>query len=234
MAAAATATSMRQRLSFWFSAVRRAFQRLVATMRRDPLPFAGSATALLGIVLLLLSHGHAVPTAPGTTSSRGSRTTVIYYTPEPTKGHPATEPPTQPAITPPAQTATPEWPMVGPVVQGYGWTYDHAAGYWYFHAAWDIGGHAGETARAAMPGTVQSVSQSPTLGEVVVVAGPSGLSETYGGFTTVAVTPGQSLSEGQTIGTLGAIPGEQDGVHLHFGIERGAQPVDPTLYLPAP
>lgn len=237
--AAVTAKSMRHRLSIWISAAQRAFQRLVEMIRRDPLPFAGSGTALLGIVLLLAARGHAVPTAPGTASTRGGHTTVIYYTPpNPETGKqttsPSTQPATQPVTTTPVQTSPPEWPMVGPVVQGYGWTYDHTAGYWYFHAAWDIAGRVGETAHAAMPGTVQSVSQSSALGDVVVVEGPNGLRETYGGFTTVAVTQGQSLAEGQMIGTLGAIPGEADGVHLHFGIERGGQPVDPTLYLPAP
>lgn len=229
---------MRQRFLGWLHRFRRAVVRLTDAVRRDPLPAAGGATAVLGIVLLLAARGNALPTAPGVAHPYRGRTGVIYYPPRPAVGHPDYVPPqaTAPATsTVTAAPAPPQWPLTGMVVQGYGWAYDRLGGYWYFHSGWDIGGHAGEAVRAAMPGTVQSVAASPFLGEVVTVRTPGGLLETYGGLGAADVAIGQSVAQGAEIGTLGgAVPGEQDGVHLHFAIERGDQPMNPDAYLHAP
>lgn len=240
MAAGHGQIDMRQRLVTWFASIRRSALRLTDRVRRDPLPFAGGATALVGIVLLLAAHGRAVPTAPGTTASHPGHTTVIYYPPRPGVGKDESPPTTAPSgvTTPavaPAPPAVPEWPIEGTVVQGYSWAYDRAAGYWYFHTAWDIQGTRGEQVRAAAAGTVASVTDSPSLGEVIVVSGGNGLSETYGGLGTADVSSGQSVAEGEALGTLGGpVAGEQDGVHLHFAVDRGNQPIDPGSFLPAP
>lgn len=230
---------MRQRFLGLLHRLRLAIVRVWDAARRDPLPAAGGATALLGIVLLVAARGHAVPLVPGVGShpSRG-KVSVIYYPPRPAVGHTEYTPsPTSVAVTPPvvAQPLAPQWPVTGMVVQGYGWAYDRLGGYWYFHTGWDIRGFVGEAVRAAMGGTVEAVAASPLLGETVTVKTPGGLLETYAGLGAADVATGQGVVQGEQIGTLsGAIAGEQDGVHLHFAIERGGQPVDPDAFLPAP
>ena len=53
----------------------------------------------------------------------------------------------------------------------------------------------------------------------------------YAHLSTVNVSQGQQVSQGQAIGIIGAT-GNAQGIHLHFEVRVGGGPVNPLGYLP--
>jgi murein DD-endopeptidase MepM/ murein hydrolase activator NlpD len=65
----------------------------------------------------------------------------------------------------------------------------------------------------------------------VVVVSPGGIETLYAHFSSIAVSAGQQVSQGQTLGGAGQT-GRADGVHLHFEVIDNGVRVDPLAYLP--
>lgn len=87
---------------------------------------------------------------------------------------------------------------------------------------------AGTPVRAAGPGEVALVSQSlGGLGTIVLIRHTDDLMTVYGRISDVSVERGESVAQGQTIGTVAA--GSDPG--LHFEVRRGTDSVDPAAYL---
>lgn len=86
---------------------------------------------------------------------------------------------------------------------------------------------------AAAAGKVAKVIYDPLLGNEVVIQTQTGLQMTYASLGATAVSPGQSVSAGQKIGTSGRAPMESsEPVHLHFEVAKDGTPIDPTSLLP--
>jgi murein DD-endopeptidase MepM/ murein hydrolase activator NlpD len=86
---------------------------------------------------------------------------------------------------------------------------------------------------AATAGTVVFAGGNPccSYGLYVVVDSPEGVRTLYGHLSSFAVTRGQKVRQGQTLGKVGNT-GTSTGTHLHFEvIDRGVR-VDPLRYLP--
>jgi len=92
------------------------------------------------------------------------------------------------------------------------------------HNAVDLAADYGTTISAAAPGTVIIAKSNGAwnggYGNYVVISHPNGTQTLYAHMSKAAVTPGESVTRGQTIGYLGST-GHSTGPHVHFEI-RGA------------
>ena len=132
------------------------------------------------------------------------------------------------------------WPAGGNVSQGYGCTsyplYPPRAGCAHFHDGIDIAGNSGSRIIAADSGVVMMAGYNPYEGSnaaiIIVIAHGGGLSTLYAHMRGVAVSQGQTVKRGQTIGYMGST-GNSTGTHLHFEVWAGGDwnPVNPYGYL---
>ena len=113
------------------------------------------------------------------------------------------------------------------------------------HGAIDIaGGNAGAAIVASKSGTVVRVVTGCThnyakssscgcgggYGNYVIIQHDGTYSTLYGHMASVAVSVGQTVSQGQTIGYVGST-GFSTGFHLHFEVRVNGAKVDPMKYL---
>jgi murein DD-endopeptidase MepM/ murein hydrolase activator NlpD len=56
------------------------------------------------------------------------------------------------------------------------------------------------------------------------------MSTLYGHQSSIIVSSGQNVSQGQVIGYVGST-GKSTGCHLHFEVRVNGDPVDPRAYL---
>ena len=63
------------------------------------------------------------------------------------------------------------------------------------------------------------------------IRSPDGIVTRYAHLSSVHVSIGQQVSQGQTLGIIGAT-GNAQGVHLHFEVRINGSPVNPLSYLP--
>src|SRR2546427_687474 len=89
-------------------------------------------------------------------------------------------------------------------------------------------GRRGARSGSSRAGSPSSTSRSP--GRLVVLDHGLGLYTLYFHLDSVAVSEGERVERGQTIGGVGA-SGRATGPHLHFGAQVGAARVDPTALL---
>jgi murein DD-endopeptidase MepM/ murein hydrolase activator NlpD len=88
----------------------------------------------------------------------------------------------------------------------------------------DLGAHAGTPIEAAAKGTVilsRMGGWNGGYGNYVIIDNGGGIETLYAHMTVTKVTVGDSVSAGETIGTVGT-SGEATGPHLHFEV-RGAE-----------
>ena len=104
-------------------------------------------------------------------------------------------------------------------------------GYSHFHTGLDYGLPLGTPIDAAAGGTVVAAGWDTTgFGNRVIVDHDNGVRTLYGHLQKVEVQPGAVVTAGQEIGLSGST-GNSSGPHLHFGVEKDGQWVDPTPYL---
>jgi murein DD-endopeptidase MepM/ murein hydrolase activator NlpD len=119
------------------------------------------------------------------------------------------------------------WPVDGPVVSGFGMRWGR------MHTGIDIAVPEGTPIRAADAGTValvQSESESGGYGNFTCIDHGEGLETCYAHQSSVAVSAGETVSQGQVIGYTGCT-GHCFGPHLHFEVRVGGVPTDPLGYL---
>lgn len=133
---------------------------------------------------------------------------------------------------------TMQYPVPGSVVSAFSsdtLTYNEAMGDWRTHNGVDLSAEVGDTVVAAWSGKVTSVREDAVLGTVVTVDCGEGYTTVYGNLAeTTAVSAGDSVSAGDTLGTVGTTAaGEEHGgaAFLHFEVLQDGQYVDPMIYL---
>jgi murein DD-endopeptidase MepM/ murein hydrolase activator NlpD len=94
--------------------------------------------------------------------------------------------------------------------------------HWY-NAVDFSNGKCGEPILAAAGGTVLKAGWNRTAGNYVKILHPNGVVTMYGHLQTIFVSPGEQVSQGQIIGTMGAT-GKATGCHLHFGVYGARNP----------
>jgi hypothetical protein len=115
------------------------------------------------------------------------------------------------------------WPVEGAIVSAFG---DAARP---DHRGIDLAARSGEPVAAALLGRARFVGAMPGYDNVVVLAHDGGLSTAYAHLGGVRVREGETVSRGQTIGTVGP------GGYLHYETRQASEAVDPEkLYVVAP
>ncbi len=97
-----------------------------------------------------------------------------------------------------------------------------------FHTGTDFAGKP--TAFAAAAGTVVEVRMRNGYGLTVVVDHGNGIATSYSHLARAAVSSGQKITQGQTIGTVGHT-GDATGDHLHFEVRVHGVTTDPMSWL---
>jgi septal ring factor EnvC (AmiA/AmiB activator) len=137
--------------------------------------------------------------------------------------------PTSPTLTA-ADAGTLGWPVGGRIVYRFG----RAAQPNGTIIRWNgigIGAAAGSPVRAVEAGTVVLAAPFEAYGPTVVVSHGGGYYSLYLYLRDVSVREGQSVTRGQTVGTVGG-EGTPEGAHIEFQIRTpGGQAVDPLGWL---
>ena len=116
------------------------------------------------------------------------------------------------------------WPVNGPVVSPFGMRWGR------MHTGIDIGVSYGTPIHAAASGQVIYAGWMEGYGNLVFIDHGRGISTGYAHQSSIAVSNGQSVTQGQVIGYVGCT-GHCFGPHLHFEVRVNGTPVDPLGYL---
>lgn len=113
---------------------------------------------------------------------------------------------------------------------GYGARTPPTAGASSFHGGYDFPQPSGTNVPAALSGRVSFAGQRGGYGNTVIVDHGNGLQSLYGHLSSIAVSLGQMVRQGQQIGAVGST-GTSTGNHLHEEFRRNGVAVDPaTIY----
>jgi murein DD-endopeptidase MepM/ murein hydrolase activator NlpD len=183
-------------------------------------------------------------TAPAV-SSKPSASPATSASPSPS---PSTSPSTSPSASPsPAaeQTAAEApaasvftWPVRGEVLSDFSLevlAYDETMGDWRTHSGMDIAASLGAQVGAIASGTVEQVYDDDLMGTTVVIDHGDGLKSSYSNLaSTPTVSPGDAVSPGSVIGSVGetALAEQTRAAHLHLELTQDGISVDPANYLP--
>lgn len=122
------------------------------------------------------------------------------------------------------------WPTSGPITSPFGYRIHPIFGTQIYHSGIDIGVDTGTPIMAADNGVVIEADWLGGYGYAVVIDHGNGLSTLYGHNSELAVSPGQSVQQGQVIAYAGST-GYSTGPHCHFEVRVNGSPVDPMGYL---
>ena len=100
------------------------------------------------------------------------------------------------------------------------------------HEGVDLGGHRGDRIHASTEGRVIEVAWVRGYGKTIIIYHGGGWSTLYAHLNKYNVKKGKSVQEGAVIGFMGRT-GHAEANHLHFEIRKGADPLDPLLFLPS-
>ncbi len=122
------------------------------------------------------------------------------------------------------------WPVEGQVTGSFGERIDPFNGEGAFHSGVDISSAYGHPIIAPADGIVTFADFMGGYGKAIMVDHGHGISTRYGHLSGFAVTPGQQIHRGDTIGYIGS-SGRSTGPHLHYEVRINDTPVNPYKYL---
>lgn len=105
---------------------------------------------------------------------------------------------------------------------------------WITHLGIDIKAEKATVVKASAAGTVTNIKNDPRYGLSVIIEHTNGYKTIYSNLLTAEfVEVGESVTQGQTLGTVGntATFEVADESHLHFEILKDDENVDPEIYL---
>lgn len=113
--------------------------------------------------------------------------------------------------------------------------YSQTMGDWRVHPGVDLAAEAGSIVKSATAGVVKEIVEDPQWGVTVVITHADGYEGYYCGLgSTTLVEQGDTVSTGQEIGSIKEVPVEcVEESHLHFGLKKDGEWVDPIAYLDA-
>lgn len=122
------------------------------------------------------------------------------------------------------------WPVQGRVSGSFGERIDPFSGEGAFHRGVDIAADVGTRIIAPADGVVRFSEIVNGYGRTVLIDHGNGISTLYGHMSGYAVTPGELVHRGDTIGYVGQ-SGRSTGPHLHYEVRIFNTPVNPNKYL---
>lgn len=129
-----------------------------------------------------------------------------------------------------ANSAPNLWPVEGPITGSFGERIDPFNGEGAFHSGVDISASYGQAVIAPADGMVAFADFQGGYGREIVLDHGHGITTRYGHLANFAVTPGQYVHRGDTIGYVG-LSGRSTGPHLHYEVRINDTPVNPHKYL---
>ena len=134
-----------------------------------------------------------------------------------------------------------EWPLwYHKILSPFGNRIHPITGENKFHNGVDIAVGYGEPVTAAAKGTVVKVelpvpgqdhgAEDTVYGNHLIIDHGIGTETLYAHCRDVVVKPGQEVKAGQLVAYVGST-GSSTGAHLHFGVRRNGEWVDPAIYL---
>ena len=122
------------------------------------------------------------------------------------------------------------WPVSGRLTSSFGYRIHPIFGTKRLHTGIDLAASTGTPIRAAGPGEVILAETYGGYGRAVVIDHGGGLTTLYAHQSSIAVSRGDTVITGETIGNVGCT-GYCTGPHLHFETRENGTPVDPLKYL---
>ena len=128
-------------------------------------------------------------------------------------------------------------PVEGSTVADYAMevlSYNETTRDWRVHDGVDIAAEAGTSVCAAAAGEVYTVYQDEEMGTTVVIRHDGGYTTKYSSLAEdVTVSAGDTVTMGQTIGTVGstALMETALGDHVHFSVTKDDAAMDPAEFL---
>ncbi|RQD76542.1 MAG: LysM peptidoglycan-binding domain-containing protein [Halanaerobium sp. MSAO_Bac5] len=123
------------------------------------------------------------------------------------------------------------WPVRGRVTSEFGWRDHPVNNERSFHNGLDIAVPTGTDIKAAASGQVTHSGWMNGFGYTVVIDHGNNIETLYGHNSRLLVSRGENVQQGQRI-ALSGNTGMSTGPHLHFGVLRNDEPLDPRKYLP--
>lgn len=105
---------------------------------------------------------------------------------------------------------------------------------WIVHKGIDIKAPRTTVIKSAEEGTVKAIKNDPRYGLTIIVEHSDGFKTVYSNLlTTEFVKEGETVSKGQSLGTIGNSAAFEiaDEPHLHFELLKNEETQDPKLYL---
>ena len=122
------------------------------------------------------------------------------------------------------------WPVEGRIMSSFGERNDPFNGEGAFHRGMDISGDYGQSIVSPADGVVESAEVRNGYGKTVTVSHGHGIKTLFGHMSGFAVTVGQRVRRGDTIGYVG-LSGRSTGPHVHYEVHINDAPVNPHKYL---
>ncbi len=118
----------------------------------------------------------------------------------------------------------------GAVVSGFGPRVHPVYGDVRVHTGVDINGSTGTPIHAAADGVVASAGGMGGYGNATVIEHAGNVATLYGHQSSMSVSEGQTVKQGQVIGRVGCT-GTCTGPHLHWEVRVNGTPVNPMNYV---
>jgi murein DD-endopeptidase MepM/ murein hydrolase activator NlpD len=122
------------------------------------------------------------------------------------------------------------WPVQGRITGSFGERIDPFSGEGAFHRGVDISSDIGTRIIAPADGIVRFADFMSGYGRAVMIDHGNGITTLYGHMSGFAVSPGQMVHRGDTVGYVGQ-SGRATGPHLHYEVRIFDTPVNPQKYL---
>ena len=193
----------------------------------------------IGVSAYLYYRGDELPDSPDVPVGVQDTTPTPSGT-VPGNTDPGADPSQPDATTPQGDSKKPKRitrPVAGETVLEYAMDclcYNPTTRDWRVHNGIDIAADEGTEVLAAADGQVYAVFEDELLGTTVVIRHENDYTTRYSSLhTETKVTPGQVVTSGQMIGTVGktAMMEYAIGDHVHFSVTLNGEDVDPEEFL---